>query len=136
MNECIFCKIVDSDIVLSSKYSLAFYDKFPVNKGHLIIISRRHTSNYFDLPQIEKSDIWELVDKASELLKEKLSPTGFNIGINVNKSAGQTIHHVHIHLIPRFDNDVDDPTGGVRGVILSKQKYWILFLKSEDLNKL
>lgn len=123
MNECIFCKITDSDIVLSSKYSLAFYDKFPVNEGHLIIVSRRHTSNYFDLPQIEKNDIWKLVDQASDLLKGKLSPTGFNIGININKSAGQTIHHVHIHLIPRFDNDVKDPTGGVRGVIPSKQKY-------------
>jgi len=122
-NDCIFCKISDSEIVLRSKHSLAFYDKFPVNEGHLLIISRRHISNYFELLQKEKSDMWRLVDQASDLLKEKFSPTGFNIGINVNKSAGQTIHHVHIHLIPRFDNDVEDPTGGVRGVIPSKQKY-------------
>lgn len=123
MNECPFCNIDDSKIILSSDLSLAFYDKFPVNKGHIIVISKRHTPNYFELIQKEKNDIWKLVDEAQYILTEKLSPTGFNIGINVNKSAGQTIHHVHIHLIPRFDNDVGDPTGGVRGVIPSKQKY-------------
>jgi len=123
MNNCPFCNINKSDIILESKLSLVFYDKFPVNKGHILIISKRHTSNYFELTQEEKNDIWKLVDKASELLTRKYYPTGFNIGININKSAGQTIHHIHIHLIPRYINDVADPAGGVRGVIPSKQKY-------------
>ncbi len=123
MKECPFCNVNDSGIILESKYSLAVYDKFPVNKGHLLIIPKRHIANYFALTQNEKNDIWKLADKASEFLTNKHSPSGFNIGINVNKSAGQTIPHVHIHIIPRYTNDVKDPTGGVRGVIPEKQKY-------------
>ncbi len=123
MKECPFCNVNDSAIILESKYSFAVYDKFPVNKGHLLIIPKSHISNYFALTQNEKNDIWKLTDKASEFLTEKYSPSGFNIGINVNKSAGQTIPHVHIHLIPRYKNDAKDPTGGVRGVIPEKQKY-------------
>lgn len=123
MNDCPFCNVKDSEIILESKSSFAFYDKFPVNNGHILIVPKGHISNYFDLKKEEKDDLWELVDKASDLLTTKYSPSGFNIGININEAAGQTIPHVHIHLIPRYKNDVEDPTGGVRGVIPSKQKY-------------
>jgi diadenosine tetraphosphate (Ap4A) HIT family hydrolase len=123
MDECPFCNVKNSEIILESKHSFAIYDRFPVNAGHILIIPKQHNPNYFSLTQEEKNDVWKLVDKASSLLSKKFSPSGFNIGININKSAGQTIPHVHVHIIPRYKNDVDDPTGGVRGVIPSKQKY-------------
>ena len=123
MDKCPFCNINNSEIILESEYSVAIHDKFPVNNGHTLIIPKRHTSNYFSLKKEEKKDIWNFVDEIAKLLTKKFSPAGFNIGVNINKSAGQTIPHVHIHVIPRYKNDVDDPTGGVRGVIPSKQKY-------------
>ena len=123
MDKCPFCNIVDKETVLESKYTFAIYDKFPVNKGHFLLISKRHISNYFSLSKKEKDDIWELADKAYNLLNKNFSPSGFNIGANINETAGQTIPHVHVHIIPRYKNDVADPTGGVRGVIPSRQKY-------------
>ena len=123
MDKCPFCNITDKEIVHESKYTFAIYDKFPVNKGHLLLISKRHIPNYFSLSKKEKDDIWELADKAYNLLNKNFSPSGFNIGVNINETAGQTIPHVHVHIIPRYKNDVADPTGGVRGVIPSRQKY-------------
>ena len=81
MNDCPFCNVKDSEIILESKNSFALYDKFPVNNGHLLIVPKCHISNYFDLKKEEKNDLWELVDKASDLLTIKYSPSGFNIGI-------------------------------------------------------
>ena len=122
--ECIFCEISDNRIVDQNELCFVIRDGYPVTKLHSLIIPRRHTADYFDLTNAE-------IISANELLKsekEKIynidpSVTGFNIGINSGISSGQTIFHVHIHLIPRRDNDIKDPRGGVRGVIPDKKLY-------------
>ena len=123
MPECPFCNIEPNRIIEKSKLSLAFFDKFPVSVGHTLIIPKRHESSYLNLTSEEKLDIEKLTISVINYLKMKFSPDGFNIGINIGKAAGQTILHSHIHIIPRYDGDIDDPTGGVRGVIPDKQKY-------------
>ncbi|NPA44454.1 MAG: HIT family protein [Chlorobi bacterium] len=123
MKNCVFCNIDKNKIIAKSEYSLAFFDNFPVNKGHILIIPKNHIENYFDLSDIEKKDIWKLVDKVKIIIEKKFNPDGFNIGINIGKYAGQTINHCHIHIIPRYKGDMDNPEGGVRGVIPAKQKY-------------
>jgi diadenosine tetraphosphate (Ap4A) HIT family hydrolase len=121
---CPFCNpTADREILLESESVIAIYDKFPVNEGHALIIPKRHVASYFDLPVAEQTACWALVNQVKEIVAKQYNPAGFNIGINVGETAGQTVHHVHIHLIPRYEGDVDDPRGGVRGVIPSKQKY-------------
>ena len=101
----------------------AIEDKFPVSNGHTLVIPKRKVSSYFDLSFQEQSACWYMVNLVKEALVIDLSPSGFNVGININKSAGQTVDHCHIHLIPRYDNDVENPRGGVRGVIPDKMDY-------------
>ena len=120
---CPFCNVADNDVVLKGDLCFAIYDRFPVNKGHILIIPHRHFSDYFDATPEEKREIISLIDEAKKLIEEKYNPDGFNIGINVGKYAGQTVMHMHVHLIPRYKGDIDDPTGGVRGVIPRKRKY-------------
>jgi len=101
----------------------AIYDKYPVNKGHALIIPKREESDYFQLTFKEQAACWFLVNMVKEYLVSNFKPDGFNIGINSGKVAGQTVDHCHIHLIPRYENDMKDPTGGVRGVIPEKRVY-------------
>jgi ATP adenylyltransferase len=118
--DCIFCKKETGDDPLA----FVVEDEFPVTKGHRLIISRRHVSDYFDLHHSERTAIERLLHKERQkLVAREKAITGFNVGVNAGHSAGQTINHVHVHLIPRRDGDVEDPRGGVRGVIPSKQKY-------------
>ena len=99
------------------------FDNFPVSEGHSLIIPKRIYSNYFDSTEDEIKGLNELIFQTKNYLDKELEPQGYNIGINCGLVSGQTIDHVHIHLIPRYENDVEDPRGGVRGVIPSKQKY-------------
>ncbi|WP_297452951.1 HIT family protein [Persephonella sp.] len=121
--KCPFCNIPEENIILKNDLCYAIYDKYPVTKGHMLIIPYRHFDNYFDGTKEEKIAFVDLIDKAKELLDQKFSPDGYNIGVNIGKTAGQTIFHVHIHLIPRYKGDTENPVGGVRGVIPDKQKY-------------
>ena len=99
-------------------------DSYPVTKHHTLIIPHRHVSDFFDLNDNELNDLNKILKKQRQsLLDLDKEITGFNVGINVGVDAGQTIMHVHIHLIPRRRGDIEDPRGGVRGVIPSKQKY-------------
>ena len=120
---CPFCNPSEKDILLKNELCYARFDKYPVNKGHLLIIPFRHFDNYFDASKEEKFAIIELIDKAKEFLDKEFKPDGYNIGLNVGKTAGQTIMHVHIHIIPRYKGDIEDPTGGVRGVIPERRIY-------------
>ena len=121
---CPFCNI-DSDRVtlLENETVYALLDKFPVSQGHTLIIPKRHCADYFDLTFKEQSDCWLMVNETKALLTAQYHPDGYNVGINIGASAGQTIFHVHIHLIPRYTGDVEDPRGGVRGVIPLKKNY-------------
>lgn len=121
--KCPFCVVPENDIYLSNDFAFARLDKFPVSPGHLLIIPKNHTSNYFNLSKEQKVACWDLVDLAKIKLEEDFNIDGFNIGVNVNEVAGQTIWHAHIHLIPRYKNDVPNPRGGVRGVIPDKNNY-------------
>jgi len=123
-DNCPFCSISGSDrVIMESELSLAFFDGYPVSEGHTLVVPRRHVSSYFELSPEEKDDIWKMVDKLKVLLQERFHPDGFNIGVNVGEAAGQSVFHVHVHLIPRYKGDVENPKGGVRGVIPGKQKY-------------
>lgn len=119
--KCIFCEI--DKYVLENELAYAIYDKFPVNNGHLLFIPKRHVSNFFDITTEERIALFELVDKGKLLLDKKYAPNGYNLGVNIGEYAGQSVMHVHIHLIPRFKGDIDDPKGGIRGVIPSKMRY-------------
>ena len=125
MNEnktCPFCN-VEREKILETEMSFAIYDGFPVNEGHALIIPKRHTANYFDLSLEEQKDCIELLNRVKLIVQEKYNPDGFNVGININEAAGQTVPHVHIHLIPRYEEDVEEPRGGVRGVVPRKRNY-------------
>jgi diadenosine tetraphosphate (Ap4A) HIT family hydrolase len=121
---CPFC-IPESDrvILLENETVYALLDKFPVNPGHTLIIPKRHCADYFELSVKEQSDCWLMVNEAKALLTAQYHPDGYNVGINIGASAGQTIFHVHIHLIPRYTGDVEEPRGGVRGVIPRRKNY-------------
>ena len=125
MNEnkpCPFCNL-EREKILETEMSYAIYDGFPVNEGHALIIPKRHTANYFDLSLEEQKDCIELLNRVKGILQEKYNPDGFNVGININEAAGQTVPHVHVHLIPRYEGDVEEPRGGVRGVVPGKRSY-------------
>lgn len=118
---CIFCDI--KDYILENDLAYAIFDKFPVNKGHMLFIPKRHVKDFFDITKKEREAIFKLVDEGKKLLDEKYSPDGYNVGVNCGEVSGQTVMHVHVHLIPRYFGDTNCPKGGVRGVIPDKMKY-------------
>ena len=119
---CPFCR-PDREIILESESAYAMFDKFPVTKGHMLIIPKVHVSDYFELDVKTKNSLTELLDKSKIFLDETYSPDGYNTGINAGEAAGQTVWHVHVHLIPRYSGDTENPAGGVRGVIAYKMQY-------------
>jgi diadenosine tetraphosphate (Ap4A) HIT family hydrolase len=119
---CPFCDRV-GDAIADSSEAYAILDRFPVNEGHALIIPKRHVASYFDLTELERSACWSMVNDVQQVLQKQFEPPGFNVGINVGAVAGQTIFHVHIHLIPRYAGDVPEPRGGVRGVIPERRAY-------------
>lgn len=123
-NKCPFCKVEkEREIIAESFRSIAFFDGFPVSLGHALIIPKRHVASFFDLTNEEQLDMLNLVNMVKSIIDEKYNPDGYNVGVNVGEAAGQSIFHVHMHLIPRYKGDVPNPRGGVRGVIPSKQNY-------------
>ena len=122
--QCRFCNKSIQKIIYSSELFFVVRDSYPVTKYHTLIIPHRHVFNYFDLNENELNDLNKILkNQRQSLLDLDKEITGFNVGINVGKDAGQTIMHCHIHLIPRRKGDIENPRGGVRGVIPSKQKY-------------
>jgi diadenosine tetraphosphate (Ap4A) HIT family hydrolase len=120
---CLFCGI-DRGVIMENNLALAFYDKYPVTEGHTLIIPKRHFESYFDITQAELNAIQQLIQKQrSALLEKDTTITGFNIGINQGEDAGQSIFHLHVHLIPRRKGDMENPKGGVRHVIPERGKY-------------
>lgn len=123
-SDCPFCN-PDSkaELILESAQAYAILDKFPVNPGHALIIPKRHVADYFELSFKEQSSCMFMLNEVKKEIQKRFNPDGFNIGINIGEKAGQTVSHVHIHLIPRYAGDVDDPRGGVRGVIPGRKIY-------------
>ncbi|BHH82189.1 HIT family protein [Desulforhopalus sp. 52FAK] len=122
---CLFCRMQSAvNPITECKTAIAIFDQNPVSKNHILIIPRRHVEDYFSLTRMEKYHADKLIHRCKEIISNAdSSVTGFNIGINCGESAGQTIFHCHIHLIPRRDGDTPAPRGGVRGVIPDKMNY-------------
>ena len=123
-NPCLFCNINESGLADENLLAYASYDTYPVSELHCLIIPKRHVKDYFELSTDEVIACNKLIKKIKKsiLLKDPLVK-GFNIGTNAGKSAGQSVFHCHIHLIPRREGDVENPQGGVRSVIPLKQHY-------------
>jgi diadenosine tetraphosphate (Ap4A) HIT family hydrolase len=113
-----------SRIIAEDSSAFAVYDGYPVTELHSLIIPKRHVSDIWELTTMELSFCWELICRQKDAIKSQDNTVaGFNIGVNVGGAAGQTVFHAHIHLIPRRVGDIDEPRGGVRGVIPSKRAY-------------
>ena len=124
MKNCFFCTSINNkDYTLENDLAIARFDDFPVNPGHLEIIPKRHIKDWCETTQEEKLAIFKLLEDAKKLIDEKYHPDAYNIGMNLGEDAGQSIMHLHVHLIPRYKNDVENPRGGVRGIIPNKQNY-------------
>lgn len=121
---CPFCEIEETLVVAQNSAALAFRDAFPIAEGHTLVIPREHVASIFDLSASGQASLWQLVAKVRSALAEQLSPAGFNIGVNDGEAAGQTVPHAHLHIIPRYQDDVPDPRGGVRWIIPEKAVYW------------
>ena len=123
-NPCLFCTTKNDDIIEENEFAYATFDSFPVSSKHSLIIPKRHIKEYFELSEEEIIGCNQLIKKIKiKVESNDKTIKGFNIGINSGNVAGQSIMHCHIHLIPRREGDVENPQGGVRGVIPSKQHY-------------
>ena len=116
-NTCPFCTLPQERVVLENEGALAFYDLFPVQRGHMLVIPKRHVATYFDASEQDIAAIHRLLVDAKQRVDSEFQPDGYNLGVNIGKYAGQTVFHLHFHLIPRFKGDVPDPRGGVRNAI-------------------
>lgn len=125
MTDCPFCN--PDNILLENDLAFAKYDQYPVSPGHVLVMPKRHTASWFDLTADEQTAMFVLANQAKKLLDERYAPAGYNLGINCGEAAGQTIMHVHLHIIPRYCGDVPNPRGGIRAAIAAKQDYthWV-----------
>ena len=128
---CPFCSPDDSKIILSNNHAIAICDGYPVTPGHTLIVPKRHIASLFEATLEEQAAMFDLLAETRQHLlnpsdkAESLPvPDGFNIGINDGTAAGQTVMHLHIHLIPRYVGDTCDPRGGVRWIMPDKAAYW------------
>jgi diadenosine tetraphosphate (Ap4A) HIT family hydrolase len=123
--KCIFCEIyeIKSRIILQNSYAYAISDQFPVSQGHTLIILKRHVPSIFEASSEEITSIFDLAMQIQKLITKQHNPDGYNVGFNDLKAAGQSIPHCHMHIIPRYQGDVKNPRGGIRGVIPGKQNY-------------
>ena len=121
---CPFCELPAARILAEDELAVVIRDAFPVSEGHTIIVPRRHIRSFFEATATERASLLRLLDEAKVTLDAENQPDGYNIGINDGVAAGQTVPHLHIHLIPRYVGDRLDPRGGVRWVLPEKAKYW------------
>ena len=121
---CVFCHLSPERIVHQGEFGLVIRDAYPISPGHTLIVARRHVASFFDITDDERADLVGLLNRARDDLARDLHPAGWNIGINDGIAAGQTVPHLHIHLIPRYPGDREDPRGGVRWVLPDKASYW------------
>lgn len=124
MVNCPFCTLPTERIIDGNDLALVIRDAYPVSPGHTLIIPRRHVGSFFELTDAEVGAMHALLKAAKADLDQTLSPASYNVGLNDGPAAGQTVPHVHIHLIPRYPGDAKDPRGGVRWLMPGKADYW------------
>ena len=124
---CPFCSLPAERLIQQSEFAFVMRDGFPISPGHTLIILKRHVASFFEVTEAERNDLMTLLAAARDDLDREFHPAGYNIGINEGAAAGQTVPHLHIHLIPRYEGDRDDPRGGVRWVLPDKAAYWDKF---------
>ena len=122
-NPCLFCHPEDDEIIAEAQHALLIRDSFPVSDGHCLVIPRRHIRTFFDCTAQENQDFYDLIQEAKRYVELSFSPDGYNIGCNNEVAAGQSVFHLHIHVIPRYLGDVENPRGGVRNVIPQNARY-------------
>ncbi len=121
---CLFCTLGAGHSVLANELAVVIRDSFPVSPGHTLIIPRRHVVSFFDVTGDERQAMLALLDSTKLGLDAAFHPDGYNIGINDDEAAGQTVPHLHLHLIPRYAGDREGPRGGVRWILPQKAKWW------------
>jgi len=124
VSSCPFCTLPPARIVHANDLAVVIRDAYPVSKGRTLVLPRRHLGSFFDLAPRERDAVFDLLDVARRALDQELQPAGYNIGINDGPAAGQTVPHLHVHLIPRFLGDQADPRGGVRWILPVRADYW------------
>ena len=124
MLACPFCALPRERILLTSAHGIVIRDGYPISPGHTLVIPRSHVDSFFNLTTEERVDLLGLLDQAKAGIEKEFKPDTYNIGINDGTAAGQTVPHLHIHLIPRYTGDIPDPRGGVRWIIPEKADYW------------
>ena len=121
---CPFCTLPPERILARNEHGGVLRDLYPVSPGHTLVIPWRHVGSFFDLTPEERAGLMALVEGAKAALDAEMRPDAYNLGLNDGPAAGQTVPHCHLHLIPRYAGDIEDPRGGVRWVIPGKAKYW------------
>jgi diadenosine tetraphosphate (Ap4A) HIT family hydrolase len=124
--DCLFCQFEDptkNTIIEESELAYSRWDNFPASDGHAEVVPKRHIESYFDLTEEEVLSIHGLAIATKHVIDERYNPDGYNIGVNDGEAAGRTVHHVHLHLIPRYVGDVPEPRGGIRHIIPGKGSY-------------
>ncbi len=121
---CPFCTFPRERIVSADALAVVVRDAYPISPGHTLIVPRRHVASISEVTPDELRSLWSLLGDARRTLDETREPDGYNIGVNDGLAAGQTVMHLHVHLIPRYRGDRADPRGGVRWVIPEKADYW------------
>jgi len=120
---CPFCNLAGERIFFNSELVKGIWDTYPLNPGHALLIPSRHIRRWFDATAEEQAALTSAIELARAAIEEQYSPQGFNIGFNDQKAAGQTVPHLHIHIIPRYEGDVPDPRGGIRTIIPARAAY-------------
>ncbi len=118
-----FLDIGHDDWVASNDLAFAIFDRYPVSEGHVLVITKRETPDWWSCTPEERAALMDLVEQVRDLLDERFQPDGYNVGFNAGEAAGQTVPHMHVHVIPRYGGDMDDPRGGVRHVIPERGNY-------------
>ena len=121
---CPFCRPDPERVFLETDLVIGLWDKYPVNPGHALLVPTRHVADWFEATPAEQLALMSALPMAKEAVERDHNPQGYNIGINIGQAAGQTVFHLHMHLIPRYKGDQDDPRGGVRLMFPDKGRYW------------
>ena len=124
--ECPFCALLSdpASLLVERELASSFFDAFPLNPGHTLVIPRRHVADVWNLKRAELEQMLDVAMETRALVDERFVPDGYNLGVNVGEAAGQTVAHAHLHLIPRYEGDSGDPRGGIRWIFPERAAYW------------